>query len=150
VLSSHGAESVFTLFLAVDLPPSYFAGISEGHFFYTPSKQGLGELNHSELATILEGWEELDREAFYTWLSAFCRLNTYEISIPVLNDSSAAPEGKSSLIVSFLFDYELTRRIEEGRWYEEFESRIKEMMITSLSASIYPELEEHILLPRAL
>lgn len=145
VLSSHGAESVFTLFLAVDLPPSYFAGISEGHFFYTPSKQGLGELNHSELATILEGWEELDREAFYTWLSAFCRLNTYEISIPVLNDSSAAPEGKSSLIVSFLFNYELTRRIEEGRWYEEFESRIKEMMITSLSASIYPELEEHIL-----
>jgi hypothetical protein len=77
VLSSHGAESVFTLFLAVDLPPSYFAGISEGHFFYTPSKQGLGELNHSELAAILEGWEDLDREAFYTWLSAFCRLNTY-------------------------------------------------------------------------
>jgi hypothetical protein len=77
VLSSHGAESVFTLFLAVDLPPSYFAGISEGHFFYTPSKQGLGELNHCQLATILEGWEELDREAFYTWLSAFCRLNTY-------------------------------------------------------------------------
>nr|WP_319473759.1 NAD(P)/FAD-dependent oxidoreductase [uncultured Sphaerochaeta sp.] len=145
VLSSRGAESVFTLFLAVDLPPSYFAGISEGHFFYTPSKQGLGELNHSELAAILEGWDHLDREAFYTWLSAFCRLNTYEISIPVLNDSTAAPEGKSGLIVSFLFDYELTRRIEEGCWYEEFESRIKEMMIDSLSDSVYPELKEHML-----
>ena len=63
----------------------------------------------------------------------------------MLNDSSAAPEGKSGLIVSFLFDYELTRRIEEGRWYEEFESRIKEMMIASLSESVYPELKEHIM-----
>jgi phytoene dehydrogenase-like protein len=63
----------------------------------------------------------------------------------VLNDSSAAPEGKSGLIVSFLFDYELTRRIEKGRWYEEFENRIKEMMIASLSTSVYPQLEEHIM-----
>ncbi|MCK9348670.1 MAG: NAD(P)/FAD-dependent oxidoreductase [Sphaerochaeta sp.] len=145
VLSSRGAESVFTLFLAVDLPPSYFAGISEGHFFYTPSKQGLGDINHGQLAAILEGWEQLDKEAFYTWLSSFCRLNTYEISIPVLNDSSAAPEGTSGLIVSFLFDYELTRRIAEDHWYDEFESRIKEMMIASLSESVYPQLEEHIM-----
>ncbi|RFU93879.1 hypothetical protein DYP60_12505 [Sphaerochaeta halotolerans] len=72
-------------------------------------------------------------------------MNTYEISVPVLNDRSTAPEGKSGLIVSFLFDYELTRRIEEGRWYEEFESHIKEMMIASLSESVYPELKEHIL-----
>ncbi|NLK05473.1 MAG: hypothetical protein GX315_03835 [Spirochaetales bacterium] len=40
VLASRGAESVFTLFLAVDLPPEYFHAISEGHFFYTPHGRG--------------------------------------------------------------------------------------------------------------
>ena len=145
ILNSRGAESVFTLFLAVDLPPSYFSGISEGHFFYTPSKNGLGELHRADLAGLLSDWDTLDRERFYTWLEAFCRLNTYEISIPVLNDGSAAPEGKTGLIISFLFDYELTRRIEEDGWYDQFEKRITELMITSLSESVYPTLNEHIL-----
>nr|WP_321295633.1 NAD(P)/FAD-dependent oxidoreductase [uncultured Sphaerochaeta sp.] len=145
VLASRGAESVFTLFLAVDLPPEYFHAISEGHFFYTPSRNGLGELHRSELASLLQGWETLKREAFYSWLDSFCRLNTYEISIPVLNDSSAAPEGKTGLIASFLFDYELTRRIEAGGWYEEFEQHIKASMIEVLTTSVYPELKEHIL-----
>ena len=145
ILSSRGAESVFTLFVAVDLAPSYFAGISEGHFFYTPSRKGLGELHRADLAALLSDWDTLDRERFYTWLEAFCRLNTYEISIPVLNDSSAAPEGKTGLVVSFLFDYELTRKIEEGGWYEQFEKRITELMVASLSESVYPTLSEHIL-----
>lgn len=105
----------------------------------------MGELHRSELASLLEGWETLNREEFYIWLDSFCRLNTYEISIPVLNDSSAAPEGKTGLIASFLFDYELTRRIEAGGWYEEFEQHIKASMIEVLTTSVYPELKEHIL-----
>ncbi|MCF7933836.1 MAG: NAD(P)/FAD-dependent oxidoreductase [Spirochaetia bacterium] len=145
ILSSRGAESVFTLFLAVDLPPSYFSKISEGHFFYTPSRTGLGELHRADLAAILDGWQQLSRDAFYSWLESFCRLNTYEISLPVLNDSSAAPEGQSGLIASFLFDYELTRRIDEEGWYDEFEKRISEMMIDTLTASVYGALKEHIL-----
>jgi phytoene dehydrogenase-like protein len=131
--------------LAVDLPPEYFGKISAGHFFYTPSKKGLGELHRSELAAILADWDHLSRDTFYTWLEAFCRLNTYEISLPVLNDSSTAPEGQSGLIVSFLFDYELTRRIEEGGWYEEFENRISGMMIDTLTESVYGELKEKVL-----
>jgi len=145
ILSSRGAESVFTLFLALDLPPEYFRNISEGHFFYTPSKEGLGELHLSKLDDILDTWKDLKREDFYSWLKAFCQLNTYEISVPVLNDSDAAPEGKSGLIVSFLFSYELTRKIEEAGWFEEFEERISAMMIDTLNRSIYPQLEEHIL-----
>ena len=145
ILASYGAESVFTLFLAVNLPPDYFSKISEGHFFYTPSKEGLGELHRSTLTAIRNDWEQLDRDAFYTWLEAFCRLNTYEISIPVLNDSSAAPEGKTGLIVSFLFDYELTRRIEKDGWYDEFEKRISEYMIKALNDTVYTELKEQIL-----
>jgi phytoene dehydrogenase-like protein len=144
MLSSYGAESVFTLFLAVDLPSAYFKEISEGHFFYTPSKEGLGELHRSQLAAILNDWENLDREAFYAWLKDFCWYNTYEISLPVLNDSSAAPEGKTGLIVSFLFDYELTRRIEEAGWYDDFEQHISASMIKTLTDSVYPKLKEHI------
>jgi phytoene dehydrogenase-like protein len=145
ILASRGAESVFTLFMAVDLPPEYFARISEGHFFYTPSRKGLGELHRSELSALLADWDHLSRERFYTWLEAFCRLNTYEISLPVLNDPDAAPEGKSGLIVSFLFDYELTRRIEADGWYGEFEQRIRAMMVDTLTQSVYHELKEHIL-----
>jgi phytoene dehydrogenase-like protein len=145
ILTSRGAESVFSLFLAIDLPPSYFSAISEGHFFYTPSKKGLGQVHRSQLEALLKNWEQLNREEFYSWLKDFCTLNTYEISIPVLNDSSAAPENKSGLVVSFLFDYELTKRIEDAGWYEEFEERIKTMMIDALSDSAYPRLKEHIL-----
>ena len=145
VLASRGAESVFTLFLAVDLSPEYFSAISEGHFFYTPSRKGLGELHHSGLTSLLDTWETLDREVFYTWLEAFCRLNTYEISLPVLNDSSAAPEGKTGLIVSFLFDYDLTLRSEEDGWYDELEKRITDYMVATLTTSVYAELHKNIL-----
>ncbi|MBN2861000.1 MAG: NAD(P)/FAD-dependent oxidoreductase [Sphaerochaetaceae bacterium] len=145
ILSGRGAESVFTLFLALDLPPEYFRNISEGHFFYTPSREGLKDLHLSKLDDILNTWDTLKREDLYSWLASFCELNTYEISVPVLNDSEAAPEGKSGLIVSFLFSYDLTRRIVEEGWYEQFEERISAMMIDTLTRSIYPQLEEHIL-----
>jgi phytoene dehydrogenase-like protein len=36
ILSSRGAESVFTLFPTVELSPEYFSDISGGLFFYTP------------------------------------------------------------------------------------------------------------------
>lgn len=145
ILSSRGAESVYTLFLGVDVPPEYFGTICEGHFFYTPSRQGLGNVHRSELAALLADWQHLSRDAFYVWLESFCRLNTYEISLPVLNDPSAAPEGKSGLIVSFLFDHELARRIDESGWYEEFDQRIGTMIIDTLSTSVYGGLKEHVL-----
>ncbi len=143
ILSSRGAESVFTLFPTVELSPEYFSDISEVPFFYTPSRNGLGELHRSELAALLAG--PLDQDGVYPWLKSFCRLNTYEISIPVPNDGSAAPEWETGLIISFLFDYDLTRRIEEDGWYDQFERRISGLMIATLAESVYPGLEEHVL-----
>lgn len=145
ILSSKGAESVFILFLAVDLPSSYFEKISEGHFFYTPSKEGLKDLHRSNLSSMLDNWDSLHKEDFYSWLRSFCELNTYEISIPTLNDIRAAPEGKTGLICSFLFDYELTRRIEEDGWYDEFEKQISEFMIDALTDSVYADLKKNII-----
>ncbi|MCY1150895.1 MAG: FAD-dependent oxidoreductase [Sphaerochaetaceae bacterium] len=145
ILASKGAESVFTLFLAIDLPPKYFSSISEAHFFYTPSRKGLKETHLSKLTNILDNWENLDRDYFYSWLKDFCDLNTYEISIPVLTDENAAPSGKSGLIASFLFDYELTKRIEKDGWYDEFENKIREFMIEALNNSVYSKLKENII-----
>ncbi|MDY6872865.1 MAG: FAD-dependent oxidoreductase, partial [Chloroflexota bacterium] len=36
-----GNDSVLTLYLQVNLPPSYFSEIAAGHFFYTPSRAGI-------------------------------------------------------------------------------------------------------------
>jgi len=145
ILASFGAESIYTLFLEINLPPSYFKEISEGHFFYTPSKIGLGELHRSKLSNILENWENVNRKDFYMWLKDFCDLNTYEISIPVLNDSDTAPKGKTGFIASFLFDYELTRRIEEAGWYDDFEDHINTYIIEALTKSVYPKLKDNII-----
>ena len=44
-------------------------------------------------------------EIIQAWLKNVLSLTTYEIAIPVLRDSSLAPEGKTGLIISVLFDY---------------------------------------------
>ncbi len=144
-LSKKGAESVFTVFMGIDQPPEIFKAISHGHFFYTPSKEGLGSLHREDLKKMLRNWERISKEEIMDWLERFCRLNTYEISIPVLNDPDAAPEGKTGIIASFLFDYELIKRIEKAGWYEEFKLAVEEKIPTVLSESIYPGLKEHII-----
>jgi len=145
ILASRGAESVFSIFLAIDLPSQYFKQICEGHFFYTPSREGLNDLHKNKLKDILNNWETLEREDFYNWLKLFCELNTYEISIPVLNDSNAAPKGKTGIIASFLFDYDLTKKIEDAGWYDEFENKISTYMIETLTNSVYPKLKDNII-----
>ncbi|MRR36509.1 NAD(P)/FAD-dependent oxidoreductase, partial [bacterium] len=98
-----GNDSVFTLFLGVDLDPAYFANIASEHFFYTPSRIGQTEAGPLPL--------DGDRATITQWLERFFALTTYEISCPVLRDASLAPAGKTGLIISVLFDYRLTKRI---------------------------------------
>ncbi len=132
-----GNDSVLTLFLAVDLDPSYFAAIASEHFFYTPSRagqSGAGPLPR-----------EADRAAVEQWLDQFFSLTTYEIAIPVLRDSSLAPAGKTGLIISTLFDYRLTRHIERSGWYEQFKLLCERLMIKNLDATIYPGLAKAVL-----
>lgn len=145
VLSHKGAESVFSVFLAVDLPPEYFREKASGHSFYTPDRKGLGTIHTRELQELLQRWETLEKEELYAWLDRFCRYNTFEISIPVLRDSDAAPSGKTGVIISVLFDFELTSRIHEKGWYEEFKQRFEEQIITTISSSIYSGMKEKVL-----
>ena len=144
--SKRGGDSVFSLMIGVDQTPEYFSKISKGHFFYTPSKEGLGNTHREELNNIIEKFEEISKEDLLSWLDKFCRLNTYEISIPALRDSSLAPEGKTALIISFLFEYKLIEKIHNNGWLNDFKKEVEKHIINKLDSSIYPGIKEKIVL----
>jgi phytoene dehydrogenase-like protein len=132
-----GNDSVFTLFIAVDQEPAYFAGVASEHFFYTPSRIG-----QSAAGPIPKG---KDRGTIERWLEQYFALTTYEIACPVLRDSSLAPVGKTGLIISVLFDYRLTKHIQKMGWYEEFKSFCETLIIKNLNSTIYPGIADTIL-----
>ncbi len=121
-----GNDSVFTLYLALDLDPgeSYFASKNSEHFFYTPVRSGL-----TAIGPVPRGGE---RQTIEEWLKKFFLYTTYEISCPVMRDSSLAPPGKTGLIVSVLFDYRLTKHVEDAGWYEEFKTLCEKCIINTL------------------
>jgi phytoene dehydrogenase-like protein len=132
-----GNDSVFSVYLGVDLDPNYFSNISSGHFFYTPRREGESAAGPVPLDT--------DREVILEWLEKFYSLSTFEISIPVLRDRNLAPEGKTGLIISLLFNYHLTKRIQEQGWYEDFKSFSENKIIDVLDNSIYPGIREAVI-----
>jgi phytoene dehydrogenase-like protein len=137
IVDKTGNDSIFTLFLAVDLDKNYFASKANEHFFYTPSRTGQSAAGPLPI--------HADRTAIEQWLQRFFALTTYEISCPVMRDDSLAPKGKTGLIVSVLFDYQLTRYIEEMGWYDIFKSTCEDHIIHTLDASIYPGLKGAVL-----
>jgi phytoene dehydrogenase-like protein len=145
VLSHKGAESVFSVFLAVNLEPDYFHKKTSGHVFYTPDRKGIGSIHTKELQELLLNWDTIKKEDVFEWLERFCKYNTFEISIPVLRDPDAAQPGKTGLIISVLFDYELTNRIYAKGWYEEFIKKFEELIIETISSSLYPGLKENLI-----
>ena len=129
-----GNDSVYTMFLGVNLDKSYFAERCSAHFFYTPDRRG-----QSAAGPIPLGQE---RAAVEKWLDAFLELTTYEISIPALRDSSMAPADSTGLIISVLFDYRLTKQIEEQGWYEVFKTRCEQRILRILAESVFPGIDQ--------
>lgn len=140
-----GGDSVFTLFVEVDEPVSSFGKISNGHFFYSPSKQGLGETHWSELNNLLEAAAEPDKPQILNWLDDYLALNTYEISIPALKDPDLTPEGKTGLIISILTEYDLFKMIADAGWYKEFVTEMEDRIIKVLADTVYPMLKDKVL-----
>jgi phytoene dehydrogenase-like protein len=132
-----GNDSVLTLYLGLDIKKDFFARIATEHFFYTPDRQG-----QSAAGPIPDG---ADRQTIENWLEKFFALTTYEIACPVLRDASLAPEGKTGLIISVLFDYELTKAIAEKGWYEDFITICETRMIETLDATIFPGIRNAVL-----
>jgi all-trans-retinol 13,14-reductase len=145
LLEKRGGDSVFTLFVEVDEPVENFKRIANGHFFYTPSKKGLGETRWGEIDRILNTPGGPDRSRILSWLDKFLTLNTYEISIPVLKDPDLAPEGKTGLIISILADYDLFKTIADGGWYKEFVMEMEERIIKIFADSVYPMLKDKVI-----
>lgn len=132
-----GNDSVLTVYLAVNLDKSFFANKSSEHFFYTPSR--LGQSLTGPIP-VQAGRGEIEK-----WLEKFFELTTYEISIPVMRDETLAPTGKTGLIISVLFDYQLTRHIQEMGWYDDFKALCENYVVNKLNNSIYPGLRDEIL-----
>jgi phytoene dehydrogenase-like protein len=145
ILQSKGGESVFTLFLEVDEPLESFRSIAAGHFFYTPSRQGLGETHRTDLYHVLNNFSVISKEEILDWLDRFTSLNTYEISIPGLKDSDLVPSGKTGLIISFLAEYELFKKIQTAGWLEEFTKEIEDRLLRIFSESIFPMLKDKVI-----
>ena len=145
VLAAKGAESVFIIFMGVDRPPSYFRARGGEHMFYTPSREGLGETNRGERQRLLKDFDATSRDEIVAWLDDFCRLNTYEVSIPVLRDPSLAPEGQTGVMISFLFDYGIAERIQRAGWYDDFKQMLEDRVIRLFSQTLYSGVEADIL-----
>jgi phytoene dehydrogenase-like protein len=144
ILSKRGCDSVCSLYIGVDAPLEEFSSISKGHFFYTPSKVGLGEVHWSELDSLIENFESKSKEDVLQWLDKYCQLTTYEISIPSFRDPTLSPEGKTGMEISMLFEYDLAKKVQEANWYEEFRTEIINRMLETLSDSIYPGLKDKV------
>ncbi len=145
MMERRGGDSVFSLYLEVDEPLEHFREIAHGHFFYTPSKVGLGETHWNELNILLDDWENITKDALMLWLDKFTKLNTYEISIPGLKDPSLVPPGKTGMIVSLLAAYDLFEKVEKSGWYKEFKTELESRMIEVLANSIYPMLKTKVI-----
>jgi len=134
VADKRGGDSIFTLHLALGLPPDYFSAISSAHFFYTPVTTGL-----STMGSAPSGND--DRTAVQSWIRGYLERTTYEISCPALRDATLAPEGKTGLIVSTLMDYDLVKGVRDQGWYDGFKDFCSAVIVSVLEASIYPGLK---------
>lgn len=142
-----GSDSVISLFLSVDAPPEVFGEVAEGHFFYTPDARGLGDHHTTGLESLLAEYGDgpLPEAAVQGYLDTWFARTTYEISIPSLRDPAMSPPGKTGVIVSCLFDYRLTRRIQESGWYDSFRETAADAMTAAIAERLYPGLAAKVL-----
>ena len=144
-----GGDSVYSVYTTVDLSPEYFVGKSTGHFFYTPSKMGLSAVDKTALNEFMT-LEKVDpndtklKERLIVYLKEYCDLNTLEIAIPALRDPNMAPEGKTGVVISLLYDYQLAKKIDEAGWTSEMKEILEQQMIKILDETVYPGFAEKV------
>lgn len=139
------AESVFVTYYGVDLPTSYFKERGGEHFFYTPSKFGLGSINKKDKNYIIDNFSSLSKDDIYKWANDFCMMNTFEVSIPALRDGNLAPEGKTGVMISFLFEFKIIELIEEAGWTDEFKGYIEDLVVSIFSKTYFEGFGEKVL-----
>lgn len=133
IKKNKGGDSVFSLFLGIDLDKTFFQQKCGAHMFYTPKKQGI--------STIETSFEKDSVD----WLKEYLELTTYEISCPVLRDENLVPKGKSGLIISTLLDYEIVKKASEEGSYEELKKTCENQIIDILDSTIFKGIKDKIL-----
>lgn len=142
-----GGDSVFSLYMTLDMDKRYFEAICTPHFFYTPSKKGLTPITPTGLNGKTHQSDAFpnDKQSIIAWLKQFFADTTYEISFPVLRDATLAPEGKTGVIISTLLDYELVKHIQQMGWYDEFKEMGAKSVMHTLDASIFPGIKSKVI-----
>jgi phytoene dehydrogenase-like protein len=135
-----GADSVMTVFMKVKDPGHQLAKKAGMHTFFTPYLEGMSS---QPLAKIQDkdGQFIKDEAKVFAWLKDYYRVNTYEISVPVLRDVSLAPVDESGFIVSVLLDYRLTKFISEQGWYDKLKAFTNDYFVTILDQTWLPGLK---------
>lgn len=123
-----GADSIMSVYLIVDSPPSVYKDVIGPHEFYTPNQNGLADVSLKEIKDA-KGSFTHDKEAILDWITRYITQNTLEISIPALRDASLSPKNQTAIIVSTLFDYQLIKHISEMDWYKQVNELITSLMI---------------------
>ncbi len=147
--SLNGADSVFTLFLTVDEKKEYFENICTGHFFYTPDPRGLSTVDKTGIEQFLrrdiaDCQTDEVKESVKNYIREYIFMNTFEIAIPVLRDPDLAPEGKSGVVISLLFDYLISKKIDDCGWTPELKVYIEDCIIDAIDQSIFPGFKSKI------
>lgn len=138
-----GADSVLTVYMTVDLPPSHFENITGPHCFYTPRKEGLSVISLKDIQK--DGQFIDDKQTLFDWVSKYVEYNTFEVSIPSLRDPTLSPQGQTGLIVSILFDYHLVSHFNKLNIYDEFKQHVTQLMIHHLSDGYIANLDQHMI-----
>lgn len=147
IRENRGGDSIFTLYLGVNLEPAYFAQRCGAHCFYTPSKAGLSAIQseHWQMVLADPSRSEADQQtALKAWVREYLKLTTYEISSPALRDPALAPVGKTGVIVSTLMDYRLVKAIDTAGWYRAFKGLCEEQILLVLEKSVFPGVTEQV------
>lgn len=146
----HGSDSVFTVYMTVEKNKAYFREICTGHFFYTPDKRGLSMVSKREIENFIRDhtikpddtdWKNNVRQ----YITDYFKLNTFEIAIPALRDEKLAPEDRTGVVVSLLFDYTLAKKIDELGWTDEMKVLMEDLTIEILNESIFPGIKGKVL-----
>ncbi len=138
ISDAKSGDSILSLFLAVNSGKETFEGRCTAHNFYTPNRTGLSGLGTWKELQAVSDIPENHKDALKRWITDYLRLTTYEISIPVLRDTLLAPPGKTGVIISTLFDYELVKAIHAQGWYTEFKDYCTDTIIDTLDRSSFP------------
>lgn len=134
-------DSIFSLYLAVNLNNDYFASRSTGHLFYTPNRQGQSSVSDRLMAVIATE----DKDELFKWMEDYLDVTTYEIAIPSLRNEALAPKGQTGLIISVLMDYQYIKVIQSLGLYSIFKKMTEDKMISVLDDTLYGAMKDHII-----